>query len=74
MPRSPREARLIGLNNRDLRTLTVDPSAPNGFAALVPDDRMVVAESGVREPSTLRRWRASVSTRRWWARSYAHGR
>ncbi len=51
-------ARLIGLNNRDLRTLAIDPERAVRLHALVPDDRIVVAESGVREPSTLAGWRA----------------
>jgi tryptophan synthase beta chain len=51
-------ARLIGLNNRDLRTLTVDPERAARLREDVPDDRLVVAESGVREPATLRDWRA----------------
>jgi tryptophan synthase beta chain len=52
------DARLIGLNNRDLRTLTVDPERAERLRSRVPDDRIVIAESGVREPSLLRRWRA----------------
>jgi tryptophan synthase beta chain len=52
------EARLIGINNRDLRTLRVDPETAGRLRALVPDDRLVVAESGVREAATIRRWRA----------------
>ncbi len=51
-------ARLIGLNNRDLRTLEVDVERAARLRELVPDDRLVVAESGVREPATLTRWRA----------------
>jgi tryptophan synthase beta chain len=51
-------ARLIALNNRDLRTLNVDLQRAERLRALVPDDRLVVAESGVRQPSTLARWRA----------------
>ncbi len=51
-------ARIIGLNNRDLRTLVVDPEAASRLRALVPDDRLVVAESGVREPAQIARWRA----------------
>ena len=43
-------ARLIGLNNRDLRTLDVDTTRADRLRALVPDDRIVIAESGVREP------------------------
>jgi phosphoribosylanthranilate isomerase len=51
-------ARLIGLNNRDLRTLAVDAERAIRLRALIPDDRLVVAESGVREPSTVGAWRA----------------
>jgi tryptophan synthase beta subunit len=52
------DARLIGLNNRDLRTLEVDPTCADRLRALVPDDRLVVAESGVRDPAVVARWRA----------------
>jgi len=51
-------ARLIGLNNRDLRTLTVDVERASRLREAVPDDRLVIAESGVREPATVARWRA----------------
>ena len=51
-------ARLIGLNNRDLRTLEVDVERAGRIRGLVPDDRLVIAESGVREPATVARWRA----------------
>jgi tryptophan synthase beta chain len=51
-------ARLIGINNRDLRTLTVDPERAAGLRRFVPEDRLVIAESGVREPATVAGWRA----------------
>jgi tryptophan synthase beta subunit len=51
-------ARLIGLNNRDLRTLDVETTRADRLRALVPDDRLVIAESGVREAGTVARWRA----------------
>jgi tryptophan synthase beta chain len=51
-------ARAIGLNNRDLRTLDVDPDRAVRLRPLVPDDRVVIAESGVRDPATIRTWRA----------------
>jgi tryptophan synthase beta subunit len=52
------DARLIGINNRDLRTLQVDTSRADRLRALVPDDRLVIAESGVRDVATVARWRA----------------
>ena len=51
-------ARLIGLNNRDLRTLEVDVERAARLRGRVPDDRLVVAELGVREPAIVARWRA----------------
>jgi tryptophan synthase beta chain len=51
-------ARIIGLNNRDLRTLRVDPDQAPRLRELVPDDRLVVAESGVRDRAQIARWRA----------------
>ena len=52
------EARLIGINNRDLRSLDVDTERADRLRGLVPDDRLVIAESGVRDPQTIARWRA----------------
>jgi tryptophan synthase beta chain len=52
------DARLIGLNNRDLRTLDVDVERAGRLRPLVPDDRLVIAESGVRDSSQVARWRA----------------
>ncbi len=52
------DARLIGINNRDLRTLAVDPDRAGRLRPLVPDDRVVIAESGVRDAATVARWRA----------------
>jgi tryptophan synthase beta chain len=52
------DARLIGVNNRDLRTLAVDTTIAERLRAAIPDDRIVIAESGVRDPALLRRWRA----------------
>jgi len=52
------ETRIIGLNNRNLRSLEVDPENCVRLRALVPNDRLVVGESGVREPRALVGWRA----------------
>jgi tryptophan synthase beta subunit len=51
-------ARVVGLNNRDLRTLTVDPERAARLRRMVPDDRLVLAESGVRATETVAGWRA----------------
>ena len=51
-------ARVIGLNARDLRTLTVDPERVLDLVGRVPGDRVVVAESGIREAAAVRDLRA----------------
>jgi tryptophan synthase beta chain/phosphoribosylanthranilate isomerase len=51
--------RLVGVNNRDLRTLDVDPERAVRLREGIPGDRLAIAESGVREPATVARWRAT---------------
>lgn len=51
-------ARLIGINNRDLRTLAVDPERAIVLRGRVPDDRLAIAESGVRDVATIAAWRS----------------
>lgn len=41
-------AKLLGINNRDLRTFEVDLNTVGKLAALVPDDVTLVAESGMK--------------------------
>ncbi|HEV8197725.1 MAG TPA: bifunctional indole-3-glycerol-phosphate synthase TrpC/phosphoribosylanthranilate isomerase TrpF, partial [Gemmatimonadales bacterium] len=40
-------ARIIGINNRNLRTLAIDMATTSRLAPLIPRDRLIVAESGI---------------------------
>ncbi|MDY6780887.1 MAG: indole-3-glycerol-phosphate synthase, partial [Halobacteria archaeon] len=49
------DARVIGVNNRDLKRLEVDLSVSENLLPRVPDDRLAVAESGISSPDDARR-------------------
>lgn len=49
------DARIIGINNRDLRTFEVDLAVFERLRPLIPAGRLVVAESGIRERSDVER-------------------
>jgi len=46
---------LIGVNNRNLRTFSTDLAISERLRALIPESRMMVAESGIRTPQDVRR-------------------
>ena len=48
-------ARIIGINNRDLHTFSVDLATSERLAPLIPENRTIVAESGIHGPEDLRR-------------------
>jgi len=50
-------ADIIGINNRDLRTFTVDRELASRLRPSIPADRIVVAESGIRNNADVARLR-----------------
>jgi len=53
------DARIIGINNRDLDTMAVDMNVTRRLRPLIPSDRLVVSESGIKERGDvqkLRKW------------------
>jgi indole-3-glycerol phosphate synthase len=53
------DARLIGINNRNLKTLKVDLRTTEDLAPLVPPGRLIVGESGIYDPEDLDRLAAA---------------
>ena len=52
-------AKIIGINNRDLGTFTIDLDVTKRLRPLVPSDKIVVSESGIKnrgDVQTLREW------------------
>lgn len=53
------DAALIGINNRNLKTLKVDLKTAETLAPVVPPGRIIVGESGLNEPADLDRLAAA---------------
>jgi len=49
-------AELVGVNARNLKTLEIDPDTFGRLAVGVPDDRVLVAESGIFSPVDVKRY------------------
>ncbi len=53
-------AEIVGINNRDLRTLKTDLAVTERLVERVPSDRLVISESGIRDRSDVERLAPSV--------------
>lgn len=54
------DATIIGINNRDLKSLAVDLTVTERLAGQVPRDRLVISESGIGNHADARRLRGLV--------------
>lgn len=59
VPRTAAAAPLLGINNRDLRTFAVSLDTTLQLQALIPQDRVLVTESGVSTRADVARLRAA---------------
>ena len=48
-------AELIGINTRNLRTLEMNPDNVAALSSIIPEDRLIVAESGIKSAEDVRR-------------------
>lgn len=47
-------AEIIGINNRNLKTFEVDLNTTGKLASLIPDDKLIVSESGIKDNSDMK--------------------
>lgn len=57
------KTKLIGVNNRNLKTLQTDLAVTEELAALLPPDRLLIAESGIRTTADIVRLQAAGARR-----------
>jgi len=53
------KGKVIGINTRNLRTLEMNPDNVFNISRLVPSDRVIVAESGIKSPSEIDKLQAA---------------
>ena len=53
------KTRLLGINNRNLRTFEVSLDNTLGLLDRIPDDKLVITESGIMMPADVERMRAA---------------
>ncbi|WMS87401.1 bifunctional indole-3-glycerol-phosphate synthase TrpC/phosphoribosylanthranilate isomerase TrpF [Pleionea litopenaei] len=54
-------AKIIGINNRDLKTLTIDLATTERLAKTLPKDRLIISESGIETRSDVSRLASCVN-------------
>ena len=62
-------ATIVGVNNRDLRTLAVDPATSERIARALPSGITAVSESGLSQPGEVARLRGVGLPPRSWSAS-----
>ena len=50
---------MIGINNRNLKTMQVDLATTESLAEEIPSDTVAIRESGIRDAADIRRVRAA---------------
>jgi indole-3-glycerol phosphate synthase len=57
-------AKIIGINNRDLATFDVDMTTTERLRPLIPHDRVVISESGIstrQDMLKLKKWKVNAA-------------